>query len=66
MKSSGWVVDTLECALWAFFKYDTWKDGALAQALLQSRMSKREHGDRVEELLLRLAYKTVSGQVTVL
>ncbi|EKV07424.1 ADP-ribosylglycohydrolase family protein [Penicillium digitatum] len=28
--SSGWVVDTLECALWAFFKYDTWKDGALA------------------------------------
>lgn len=30
MKSSGWVVDTLECALWAFFKYDTWKDGALA------------------------------------
>lgn len=30
MKSSGWVIDTLECALWAFFKYDTWKDGALA------------------------------------
>ncbi|KAJ5504155.1 ADP-ribosylation/Crystallin J1 [Penicillium fimorum] len=30
MTSSGWVVDTLECALWAFFKYDTWKDGALA------------------------------------
>ncbi|KXG53013.1 ADP-ribosylation/Crystallin J1 [Penicillium griseofulvum] len=28
--SSGWVVDTLECALWAFFKYDTWKEGALA------------------------------------
>jgi len=30
MTSSGWVVDTLECALWAFFKYDSWKDGALA------------------------------------
>ncbi|KAJ5700422.1 hypothetical protein N7536_003435 [Penicillium majusculum] len=30
MTSSGWVVDTLECALWAFFKYDTWKEGALA------------------------------------
>ncbi|KAJ5779555.1 ADP-ribosylglycohydrolase family protein [Penicillium paradoxum] len=30
MMSSGWVIDTLECALWAFFKYDTWKDGALA------------------------------------
>ncbi|KAJ5942221.1 hypothetical protein N7516_002389 [Penicillium verrucosum] len=30
MRSSGWVVDTLECALWAFFKYDTWKEGALA------------------------------------
>ncbi|KAJ5169626.1 ADP-ribosylation/Crystallin J1 [Penicillium coprophilum] len=30
MTSSGWVVDTLECAMWAFFKYDTWKDGALA------------------------------------
>lgn len=28
--SSGWVIDTLECALWAFFKFDTWKDGALA------------------------------------
>ncbi|KAI3140915.1 hypothetical protein CBS147325_6206 [Penicillium roqueforti] len=30
MTSSGWVIDTIECALWAFFKYDTWKDGALA------------------------------------
>ncbi|KAJ5633399.1 ADP-ribosylation/Crystallin J1 [Penicillium lividum] len=30
IKSSGWVVDTLECALWAFFKFDTWADGALA------------------------------------
>lgn len=30
MKSSGWVVDTLEVALWAFFKYDNWADGALA------------------------------------
>jgi ADP-ribosylglycohydrolase len=30
MMSSGWVVDTLECALWAFFKYDSWQDGALA------------------------------------
>ena len=28
--SSGWVIDTLECALWAFFRFDTWKDGALA------------------------------------
>ncbi|KAJ6048688.1 uncharacterized protein N7446_011371 [Penicillium canescens] len=28
--SSGWVVDTLEVALWAFFKYDSWKEGALA------------------------------------
>lgn len=28
--SSGWVVDTLECALWAFFKYDSWERGALA------------------------------------
>jgi ADP-ribosylglycohydrolase len=28
--SSGWVVDTLEVALWAFFKYDSWKKGALA------------------------------------
>ncbi|KAJ5241685.1 uncharacterized protein N7469_000012 [Penicillium citrinum] len=30
MKSSGWVVDTLECALWGFFKYDSWEKGALA------------------------------------
>lgn len=30
IKSSGWVVDTLECALWGFFKYDTWEGGALA------------------------------------
>ncbi|CAG8030700.1 unnamed protein product [Penicillium salamii] len=30
MTSSGWVVDTLECALWAFFKFDSWKKGALA------------------------------------
>lgn len=28
--SSGWVVDTLECALWRFFAYDTWENGALA------------------------------------
>ncbi|OOQ83542.1 ADP-ribosylglycohydrolase family protein [Penicillium brasilianum] len=28
--SSGWVVDTLEVALWGFFKYDTWEAGALA------------------------------------
>lgn len=28
--SSGWVVDTLEVALWAFFKFDSWKQGALA------------------------------------
>lgn len=30
MTSSGWVIDTLECALWAFFKYDSWEEGALA------------------------------------
>ncbi|KAH8705623.1 ADP-ribosylglycohydrolase family protein [Talaromyces proteolyticus] len=30
IKSSGWVIDTLEVALWAFFKFDNWKDGALA------------------------------------
>lgn len=30
IKSSGWVVDTLECALWAFFKYDSWREGVLA------------------------------------
>ena len=30
MQSSGWVVDTLEVALWAFFKYDSWAEGALA------------------------------------
>jgi ADP-ribosylglycohydrolase len=28
--SSGWVVDTLESALWGFFKSDTWEEGALA------------------------------------
>lgn len=28
--SSGWVVDTLETALWAFFKFDAWREGALA------------------------------------
>lgn len=30
ISSSGWVVDTLEVALWGFFKYDKWADGALA------------------------------------
>ncbi|RJE23302.1 ADP-ribosylglycohydrolase [Aspergillus sclerotialis] len=30
MQSSGWVVDTLEVALWGLFKYDSWADGALA------------------------------------
>lgn len=30
IRSSGWVVDTLEVALWAFFKYDSWTDGVLA------------------------------------
>lgn len=30
IKSSGWVIDTLECAMWAFFKFETWADGALA------------------------------------
>ncbi|PGH27714.1 hypothetical protein AJ80_00501 [Polytolypa hystricis UAMH7299] len=30
IRSSGWVIDTLEVALWAFFKYPDWKDGALA------------------------------------
>jgi ADP-ribosylglycohydrolase len=28
--SSGWVIDTLEVALWAFFKYDDWAEGILA------------------------------------
>ncbi|KAJ5118285.1 hypothetical protein N7448_009998 [Penicillium atrosanguineum] len=28
--SSGWVVHTLEAALWGFFAYDTWEEGALA------------------------------------
>ncbi|KAJ5219579.1 hypothetical protein N7468_008783 [Penicillium chermesinum] len=28
--SSGWVVDTIEVVLWAFFKFDTWEEGALA------------------------------------
>ncbi|KAJ5272891.1 hypothetical protein N7478_008016 [Penicillium angulare] len=30
IKSSGWVVDTLESALWGFFNYARWADGALA------------------------------------
>ncbi|KAJ5087206.1 hypothetical protein N7456_010822 [Penicillium angulare] len=30
IRSSGWVVDTLESALWGFFRYGTWTDGALA------------------------------------
>ncbi|KAJ5378140.1 uncharacterized protein N7496_005549 [Penicillium cataractarum] len=30
MASSGWVVDTLEVALWGFFKYDSWEEGVLA------------------------------------
>jgi ADP-ribosylglycohydrolase len=30
MHSSGWVVDTLECALWGFFKYESWDEGVLA------------------------------------
>ncbi|KAF3402067.1 ADP-ribosyl-[dinitrogen reductase] glycohydrolase [Penicillium rolfsii] len=30
MHSTGWVVDTLECALWGFFKYESWEEGALA------------------------------------
>lgn len=30
INSSGWVVDTLECALWGFFKYDNWEEGVLA------------------------------------
>lgn len=30
LKSSGWVIDTIELALWAFFKFNNWKDGALA------------------------------------
>ncbi|KAE8358910.1 ADP-ribosylation/Crystallin J1 [Aspergillus caelatus] len=34
MRSSGWVVDTLEVALWGFFKYDYWAEGALAVANL--------------------------------
>ncbi|KAE8411992.1 ADP-ribosylation/Crystallin J1 [Aspergillus pseudocaelatus] len=34
MRSSGWVVDTLEVALWGFFKYDCWAEGALAVANL--------------------------------
>lgn len=29
MKSTGWVVDTLDAALWAFFTTDTFKEGAL-------------------------------------
>ncbi|KNG83277.1 ADP-ribosylglycohydrolase [Aspergillus nomiae NRRL 13137] len=34
MHSSGWVVDTLEVALWGFFKFDSWAAGALAVANL--------------------------------
>ncbi|KAE8387690.1 ADP-ribosylation/Crystallin J1 [Aspergillus alliaceus] len=34
VRSSGWVVDTLEVALWGFFKYDCWAEGALAVANL--------------------------------
>ncbi|KAJ5376038.1 hypothetical protein N7509_012924 [Penicillium cosmopolitanum] len=30
IKSSGWVVDTLEVALWGFFKFNSWEKGALA------------------------------------
>lgn len=30
IRSSGWVIDTLECAMWAFYKFETWADGALA------------------------------------
>lgn len=30
VRSSGWVVDTIEVALWGFFKYDSWAEGALA------------------------------------
>jgi ADP-ribosylglycohydrolase len=30
IQSSGWVIDTLEVALWAFFKYNDWADGILA------------------------------------
>jgi ADP-ribosylglycohydrolase len=30
MTSSGWVVHTLDAALWGFFKYDSWEEGALA------------------------------------
>ena len=30
MKSSGWVVDTLEVALWGLLKYDSFSEGALA------------------------------------
>ena len=29
VKSSGWVVDTLDAALWAFFTTNSWQDGAL-------------------------------------
>lgn len=30
VKSSGWVIDTIEVSLWAFFKYNSWEEGALA------------------------------------
>ena len=29
MRSTGWVIDTIECALWAFFTTTTFRDGAL-------------------------------------
>jgi len=29
LQSSGWVIDTIEVALWSFFKFNNWKDGAL-------------------------------------
>ena len=30
MHCSGWVIDTLEVVLWAFFKYSSWEEGVLA------------------------------------
>lgn len=30
VRSSGWVVDTIEVSLWAFFRYNSWEEGALA------------------------------------
>ena len=29
IRASGYVLHTLEAALWAFFKYDDWTSGAL-------------------------------------